>query len=99
MSAATTEVPDFITPVDVSAFDEAQLETLLEDIRERRLRAVRVYEQALADAKTLADDRARISLKKQIEMLRANLERVDKALAALDDRVQKVRALRLSLGL
>lgn len=92
-------VPEHITPASLHSIPTAEIEPLLIVIRERRLKAVRVYEKAVADKKKLTDDQAREKLDKQIDMLAKNIKRVDKAIDACEKRVNKVRVLRLQLGL
>jgi len=75
------------------------IDAMIDAVRERRLKAVRIYEQALVDAKAASDDRARLQLVKQAEMLANNVDRLDKAINAAEARAHKIRALRLELGL
>ena len=93
------DVPEHITPADIHAMDTDQLEALLEQIRERRLSSVRAYEQAVATAKEASDAAAAERLMKECAMCANNITRVNKALDALEIRVNKMRALRLELGL
>lgn len=92
-------VPEHITPRALYDMTAEQQEKLLEGIRERRLSSVRQYEEAQKAAQEAADDKARLALFKQCEMCEKNFIRVDKALTALEERVNKMRALRLELGL
>lgn len=95
----TLPIPEHITPEAMYQMAPGDVEKMLEGIRKRRLSAVRQYEAALVAAKEASDEKARVSLMKQCDMLYNNLERVDKAISTLEDRVNKVRALRLELGL
>lgn len=92
-------VPEHITPQAIYQMTDAQHEKLLEGIRTRRLSAVRQYEAAQKAAAEAKDEKARLSLFKQCEMCESNIIRVDKAIDALETRVNKIRALRLELGL
>lgn len=92
-------IPEHITPISLYQMSPDAIETLMEGIRKRRLSAARQYEAALVAAKEASDERARLSLMKQCEMACNNIARVDKAIEALEDRVNKIRALRLELGL
>lgn len=94
-----TDIPEHITPRALYQMSFDEMEKLLEGIRKRRLSAVRQHEEAVRIAKEATDEKARISLYKQCEMCEKNIERVDKALDALETRVNKMRALRLELGL
>jgi len=91
--------PEHITPAALYQMSGDQLDALLVGIRERRLSSVRMYEEAQRISKDNADAKARNDLMKQAEMCASNLERVDKALAALDLRINKMRVLRMTLEL
>lgn len=92
-------LPEHITPQSIYQMNDEQLEKLLDDIRDRRLSSVRLYEEAQRAAQEAAEEKARLALFKQCEMCEKNIIRVDKALEALETRVNKMRALRLELGL
>lgn len=94
-----TPNPEHITPRAIYQMDNDALDMLLDTVRERRLSSVRQYEAAQNAAKEAADEKARLDLFKQCEMCANNIVRVDKALDALETRVNKIRALRLELGL
>jgi len=91
--------PDFIDPANLTDYDDDEAEAMIEAIRARRLHALRVYElskQEAAEAKLTKDT---VSLEKQCEMLAKDIERTGKALDALEKRVNRIRALRLQLGM
>lgn len=92
-------VPEHITPKAIYQMSSDAIDALLEGIRKRRLSAAKQHEAAMQAAKEVADDKSRLQLLKQAEMLSNNLVRVDKALEAAEDRVNKIRALRLELGI
>ena len=94
-----TAEEEFITPKALYSMNDDAIEDMLEQLRDRRLSAVRLHEQALKAAQEAADEKARLSLFKQCEMATGNITRVDKALDALEKRINKIRALRLELGL
>lgn len=94
-----SDVPEHITPRAIYQMNSDALEALLEGIRKRRLNAAKQHEAAMEAAKAVADDKARMQLLKQAEMLSNNLVRVEKALEAAEERVNKIRALRLELGI
>lgn len=91
--------PEHITPANIFQLDGDQLDALIENIRERRMSSVRMHEAAVKAAQEAADEKARMALMKQCDMCVNNITRVDKALEALEQRVNKIRALRLELGL
>ena len=92
-------IPDFIQPRALHELTSDELEKLMTDVRERRLYGAMVHAQAMAAAKEASDQRAREALEKQCGMLEAALDRVDKAVDAMEARINKIRALRLELGL
>ena len=94
-----TVPPECIQPRALHELTSNELEALLTDIRARRLRGAQMYAEAVAAAKAAADDHTRESLQKQCDMLQAAMDRVDKAVDAMDARINKIRALRLELGL
>lgn len=95
----SNDIPDIITPHSIYQMTAEQHEALLDKIRSRRLSSVRQYEEAMKAAQEAADEKARIALFKQCTMCESNIIRADKALDALETRVNKIRALRLELGL
>lgn len=99
MSTTEQYPPEHISPRAIYNMTGDELDTLLDGIRERRLSSVRQYEAAQKAAKEAADEKARNALLKQCDMCHNTIVRVDKALASLEERVNKIRALRLELGL
>lgn len=99
MTQTPDDIPEHITPQAIYQMTAEAHDKLLEQIRERRLSSVRQYEAAQKAAAEAADEKARLTLFKQCEMCEANILRVDKALDALETRVNKIRALRLELNL
>lgn len=99
MTDTSNDIPEHITPRAIYDMTSDEHEKMLDALRERRLKSVRMYEQAQQAAQEAADDKARAQLWKQCEMCEGNITRVDKALDALETRINKMRALRLQLGL
>lgn len=91
--------PTFISPHSLLTMSGDAIDDLLEGIRTRRLSAVRQYEDAMRVAKETSDIRARAALTKQCEQLSKAIETAERAMNRIDERVLKVRALRLELGL
>lgn len=94
-----TTIPEHITPQSIFDMSTDALDALLEGIRERRLSAARQHAEAVAAAKAVADDKARLQLLKQCEMLSNALMRLETQIENIETRVNKVRALRLELGI
>lgn len=99
MQSNDTDIPEHITPQAIYQMTVEQQEKLLEGLRDRRLSALRQYEEAKRLAAEAEEEKARVTLFKQCEMCEKNITRVIKALDALDERINKMRALRLQLGL
>lgn len=93
------QIPEHIEPKSIRDMTGDELEELLVSIRASRLRGAQIHAEAMQAAKEASDERARASLEAQCTMLQANIERVDKAIIAMDARINKIRALRLELGL
>lgn len=91
--------PDFIDPANLDAYDDDEAEAMIEAIRARRLHALHVYEQSQREAAERKHVVGVETLAKQCEMLGKEIERVTKALDALEKRVNKIRAIRLQLGM
>tara|TARA_R110000765_G_scaffold159312_2_gene263082 strand:- start:36 stop:326 length:291 start_codon:yes stop_codon:yes gene_type:complete len=90
------------TPINltnISEWSDDDVEAHLHNIRERRMRPVKVYEemsilQAAAKREGLEE-----VLKKQLEMFVKESERADKAISNLEKRSTRLRALRLELDI
>jgi hypothetical protein len=90
------------TPINltnISEWSDEDVEAHLHNIRERRMRPVKIYEemsilQAAAKREGLEE-----VLKKQLEMFVKESERADKAISNLEKRSTRLRALRLELDI
>jgi len=91
--------PDFIDPANLADYHDDEAEAMIEAIRARRLHALHVYEQSKREAAERKHTVDVAALEKQCVMLAKDIERVSKALDALEKRVNRVRALRLQLGM
>ena len=84
--------------VNVSEMSDNDLDALIQNIRERRLKPIAAYEAAKL-MKDQAKEQGLLSkLEKQGEMFQKELVRVDKALESLEKRALNIRAIRLELG-
>lgn len=90
---------EYIDPKHILKLTEDDVERMLEGIRERRLRAVQQYNAMLAEKAAVAEEKAREQLETQARMLEGNIARLDKALSAINSRIDKIRALRIQVGL
>ena len=91
--------PDFIDPANLDAYDDDEAEAMIEAIRARRLHALHVYEQSQREAAEMKHEKDAAALTEQCRMLSKDIERTGKALDALEKRVNRIRALRLQLGM
>ncbi len=88
------------TPIelaDLTKLSPDERDTLLEQIRERRLRPVRVYEETLRLREAAKRAKIEIVFDKQILMFEKDLARADKAMTKVEERLVKLRGLQLEL--
>ena len=90
------------TPINltnISEWSDDDVEAHLHNIRERRMRPVKVYEEmSILQAAAKREGLEEI-LKKQLEMFVKESERADKAINNLEKRSTRLRALRLELDI
>lgn len=96
---ADTQIPDFITRVDISKMNDTQLDELISAIRTRRMSSFIVYQQTVADKEQAATDKALVAIEKELDMIIKAIETVDKGLEKLETRINKLRGLRIQAGL
>ena len=89
------------TPIELASLQQMsseEIDTLLSQIRERRLRPVREYEEMLA----LKDSARKEQLLKQwirhTEMFAKELSQLDAKILKIEDRAIKMRALKMEMG-
>ena len=87
-----------ITPDSIMEMTVDDICGLLDDIREQRLFARVKYEESVASKEAAKEERAYTQLCKQIDMLAKDLDRLEKLMTKVDDRVLNVLALRLQCG-
>ena len=90
------------TPINltnISEWSDDDVEAHLHNIRERRMRPVKVYEEmSMLQAAAKREGLEEI-VKKQLEMFVKESERADKAINNLEKRSTRLRALRLELDI
>ena len=90
------------TPINltnISEWSDEDVEAHLHNIRERRMRPVKIYEEmSILQAAAKREGLEEI-LKKQLEMFVKESERADKAISNLEKRSTRLRALRLELDI
>ena len=82
---------------NINELTDTEVDELLEGIRERRLKPVRVYEEMLkmkSEAKKVQLEEA---LTKQLAIFEKSLATVDKALNTLENRARKLRGIKLEI--
>lgn len=94
-----TREPFFITPKTMSDMSDDDLISLLERVRENRLRYVEIYKEKERMKQEARVEKVRDKVEKQFAMLGKEIERMDKVYAALDKRVTNIRALRVELDM
>lgn len=91
--------PDFIDRRTIKEMGADEFDRHLDNIRTERMKGYKLYTQAEADKRAVADEKAREQLSKQYEMMGKEIERIDKTLEKMSDRFVKIQALRIQLGL
>jgi len=90
------------TPINltnISEWSDDDVEAHLHNIRERRMRPVKVYEEMSILRAAAKREGLEEVLKKQLEMFVKESERADKAISNLEKRSTRLRALRLELDI
>jgi len=89
------------TPIELASMDKLtddELDILLTQMRERRLRPVREYEEMLALRGEALKEQLETQYDKQLEMFKKELDRVDKALDKIEARAINLKALKMQMG-
>jgi len=90
--------PEFIQPKDISVMTDAEFDSLLERIRESRLRAYQAYMEAEKQKQLIRDEKLRDKLAQQTRMLDKEIIRADKVIVALEKRINNIRVIQLDLN-
>ena len=88
------------TPIalaDLTQMSIEEREALLTNIRERRLQPVKIYEQLSLMKAEARKEQLEQQWTKALEMFQKDLARADKALATLESRATKLRAIELEI--
>lgn len=83
---------------DFTEESESSAYAYLEGIRERRLQAYRVYEEALQQKQAITNEKTLATLKRHLELFNKELSTLDKKIESVEKRVRKMAALRLELA-
>ena len=82
---------------DIRDLTDDVLDKHLEDVRERRLKPVHIYEQMLKMKSEARRIQLGETLEKQLVMFEKELERVNKAIDKLEGRSRKLRSIRMEI--
>lgn len=89
-------------PIDrasILAMSNDELDQFIEGIRERRLRAQAVYQEAQEAKAAKQADKDAESLVKYLEKFAKVAEKVDKNISDLEKAAKEIRGIRLALGI
>ena len=89
------------TPIELASIDKLtddEIDVLLLQIRERRLRPVREYEEMLALKEEAKKELLEKQFDRHIGMFQKELERVDRAIEKIESRAIQLKALRMQMG-
>ncbi len=82
---------------DISKMTDEEIDAIIFNIRERRMRPVRVYEEMTLMQAAARRDQLETQLARQLEMFNKELGRVDRAIDKIEQRSTKLRAIKLEL--
>ena len=88
------------TPIalaDLTQMSVEERDALLTNIRTRRLQPVKIYEQLSLMKAEARNEQLEQQWSKALEMFQKDLTRADKALATLESRATKLRAIELEI--
>ena len=89
------------SPIDIQSIAEMtndDIEALVHNIRERRMRPIRDYEEMKEMRRLALKEGLEKQFDKQIEMFAKELERANRAVDKLEERSIKLRALRMQIA-
>ena len=86
-----------INPKSILDMTEVEQELFLRSLRDRRLRAVQLIEQARAAKRHIVNTQNNIRMEKKIEAVQKQHDRTAAALTKLEEMVMSMRALQLHL--
>ncbi len=95
--SSTSKADTPVSLADLSKMSEKERDDLLIQIRERRLRSVKIYEELSLMKAEARKEQLEGQLNKALEMFNKDLVRVDKALTSLENRSVKLRSIELEI--
>ncbi len=88
-----------IDRVSIEQMTNDEIDEMLIRIRDRRLKLARAYEEALALQDAQLEQDQREILDKALNSIKKDMERIDKSIDKFEQKVNKIRAIRLELEL
>lgn len=92
-------IPEFITPSDIDAMDDDQLDAMVSAIRTRRLRSYHIYKQTKEEKNALAQSKIRDKIDRKCEQIIKTIDASNKALDKLEKQISELRGLRLQANM
>jgi|TARA_Y100000034_G_C6875491_1_gene400333 hypothetical protein len=83
----------------ITEMADNEIDTMLDGLRERRMKTVQVYQDAENAKAELKREKDTETLNKKLAVFKKKLDAAEKAQDALDAYSLKIRALRLELGI
>ena len=83
--------------VNISEMDDQDIDALILNIRERRMRPVEIYNEMTLMQAASRREQLETTLNKHLGMFEKELDRADRAMSKLEQRSTKLRALKLEL--
>lgn len=93
------EVPEFVRPREMLQLSDEQVDALVEGMRERRLHAYKVYQEAERQKALIQNEKDQAKYAKMLEMFEKEHATAEKALTKLEERIKKIRAMSMDLDL
>ena len=98
MQQVAEVVPEFITPSNVADLDDDRLDTLINRVREDRLRAYYIFLEAEKMKMEVRQEKLRKKLDQHARMLSKEITQCDRVIEKLNKRVNNIRAIKLEIG-
>ena len=93
------KIPDYITRHDIALMSDAELDVMVDVIRDRRMQSYRIYEQTQREKELVEQEKARAKIDRKCEMIIKKLNTIDKQLDTLEKYISELRGLRVQAGL
>ena len=91
--------PDFVTRVDIGTMTDEQLDEFIAKIKLRRMASFIIYQQTMADAEVVAEEKARAKLDKKLTQISKTIDTMDKQFDKLEQQINELRGLRIQAGM